>query len=72
MLFGLLNTLLPTGLSDSHPLECVIPDGVLIQVGPPDDEHLLLETCRGVEINTLRKSASSWSSTRNTIGPLVV
>ena len=44
-------------------LECVIPDGVLIQVGPPDDEHLLLETCRGVEINTLEKSASSWSLT---------
>ena len=39
--------------------EYVIPDGVLIQVDPPDDEHLLLETCRGVEINTLRKSASS-------------
>ena len=55
---------LPTGLADSHPLECVIPDGVLIQVGPPDDEHLLLKTCRGVEINTLKKSASSWSLTR--------
>ena len=53
-----------TGPSDSHPLECVITDGVLIQVGPPDDEHLLLETCTGVEINTLRKSASSWSLTR--------
>ena len=39
-------------------------NGVLIQVGPPDDEHLLLEICRGVEINTLRKSASSWSLTR--------
>ena len=37
---------------------------MLIQVGPPDDEHLLFETCRGVEINTLRKSASSWSLTR--------
>ena len=24
-----------TGPSDSHPPECVIPDGVLIQVGPP-------------------------------------
>ena len=48
-----------------HPLDCVIPDGVLIQVGPPDDEHLLLETCRGVEINTLKKSASSWSLTRS-------
>ena len=55
---------LPTGLPDSHPLECVIPDGVLIQVGPPDDEHLLLETSRGVEKNTLKKSASSWSLTR--------
>ena len=43
------------GLPDSHPLECVTPDGVLIQVGPPDDEHLLLETCRGIEINTLKK-----------------
>ena len=52
------------GLPDSHPLECVIPDGVLIQVCPPDDEHLLLETCRDVEINTLKKSASSWSLTR--------
>jgi hypothetical protein len=33
----------------SHPPECVIPDDVLIQVGPPDDEHLLLETCRGMK-----------------------
>jgi hypothetical protein len=24
---------------------CVIPDDVLIQFGPPDDEHLLFETC---------------------------
>ena len=32
-------------------------------VGSPDDEHLLLEICRGFEINTL-KSASSWSLTR--------
>jgi hypothetical protein len=35
--------------SDSHPPECVIPDDVLIQFGPPDDEHLLLETCRGIK-----------------------
>jgi hypothetical protein len=28
--------------------ECVIPDDVLIQFGPPDDEDLLLETCRGI------------------------
>jgi hypothetical protein len=25
---------------DIHPPECVIPDDVLIQFGPPDDEHL--------------------------------
>ena len=62
----LVLSFLPTGLPDSHPLECVIPDGVLIQVGPPDDEHLLLEKWRGVEINILRKSASSWSLTRIT------
>jgi hypothetical protein len=34
------------GPSVSHPPECVIPDDVLIQSGPPDDEHSLLETCR--------------------------
>ena len=30
---------------------------VLMQTEPPDDEHLLLETCRGVKIriNTFRK-----------------
>jgi hypothetical protein len=38
-----------TGTSDSQPLECVIPDDVLIQAGPPDDEDLLLETCRGMK-----------------------
>jgi hypothetical protein len=38
--------------------------GILMQFGPPDDEHLLLETCRGIKINTLRKSASSWSLPR--------
>jgi hypothetical protein len=32
-----------TGKPESHPPECVIPDDVLIQFGPPDDEHLLLE-----------------------------
>jgi hypothetical protein len=37
-----------TSTSDSHSPECVIPDDVLIQFGPPDDEHLLLETCRGI------------------------
>jgi hypothetical protein len=38
-----------TGTSDRHPPECVIPDDVLIQFGPTDDEHLLLETCRGMK-----------------------
>jgi hypothetical protein len=37
------------GTADSHSPEYIIPDGVLIQFGPPDDEHLLLETCRGVK-----------------------
>jgi hypothetical protein len=48
----LLNVLvyfLLTGTSNSHPPECVIPDDVLIQFGPPDDEHLLPETCRGIK-----------------------
>jgi hypothetical protein len=40
---------LPTGTQDSHPLGCIIPDDVLKQFGPPDDEHLLLETSRGVK-----------------------
>jgi hypothetical protein len=38
-----------TGTADSHSPECVIPDAVLKQLGPPDDEHLLLETCRGIK-----------------------
>jgi hypothetical protein len=38
-----------TGTADSHSPECVISDDVLIQFGPPDDEHLLLETCRGIK-----------------------
>jgi hypothetical protein len=28
---------------------------VLIQLFPPDDERLSLETCRGEKINTLKK-----------------
>jgi 1-acyl-sn-glycerol-3-phosphate acyltransferase len=39
--------ILLTGTADSHSPECGIPDDVLIQFGPPDDEHLLLETYRG-------------------------
>jgi hypothetical protein len=40
-----------TGTPDSHPPECtsIIPDDVFIKVGPPDDEHLLLEACRGMK-----------------------
>jgi hypothetical protein len=38
-----------TGTTDSHSPECVKPDDVLIQLFPPDDEHLLLETCRGIK-----------------------
>jgi hypothetical protein len=53
-----------TGTADSHSPECVIPDDVVIQFGPPDVGHLLLETCRGIKINTIRKSASSWSLPR--------
>jgi hypothetical protein len=29
--------------------ECVIPDDVLIQFGRPDDEHLFLETSKGMK-----------------------
>jgi hypothetical protein len=43
-----VKSFLLTGTSDSHSSECVIPDDVLIQFGPPDDKHLLLETCRGI------------------------
>jgi hypothetical protein len=43
----------PNGINTSsgitHSGECVIPDDVLIQFGPPDDERLLLETCRGMK-----------------------
>jgi hypothetical protein len=44
------------------PCQCVIPEDALIQLFPPDDERLSLETCRGGKINTLKKekSASSW------------
>jgi hypothetical protein len=42
------NSFLLTGTSDSHSPVCFIPDDALIQFGPPDDEHLLLEICRGI------------------------
>jgi hypothetical protein len=40
------------GQSSCH---CVIQEDVLIQLFPPDDECLSLETCRGRKINTLKK-----------------
>ena len=43
------NSKQPVNTQDSHPLECIIPDDVLTQFDPPDDGHLLLETCRGVK-----------------------
>jgi hypothetical protein len=41
------------GQEDRHveqsPTRVCIPDDVLTQVGPPDDEHLLLDTCTGMK-----------------------
>jgi hypothetical protein len=57
--------------TDQHagqsPSQCVIPEDVLIQLFPPDDERLSLETCRGGKTNTLKKekSASSWLKIHN-------
>jgi hypothetical protein len=33
----------------------IIPEDVLIQLFPPDDKRLSLETCRDRKINTLEK-----------------
>jgi hypothetical protein len=44
-----MTNLTPTGTQDSRPLERIIPDDVLTQFDPPDDEHLLLETYTGVK-----------------------
>jgi hypothetical protein len=55
-----------TGTSDSHPPECVIPDDILIQFGPPDDEHLLLETCRGIN-KYIKKECNKLVITKNCI-----
>jgi hypothetical protein len=55
-----------TGTSDSHSPECVIPDDVLIQFGPPDDEHLLLETCRGIN-KYIKKECMKLVVTQNCI-----
>jgi hypothetical protein len=54
-----------TGTADSHSPECVIPDDVLIQFGPPDDEHLLLETCRGIRNKCINKECIKLVITQN-------
>ena len=37
----------PSGAPDGHLLRVTIPDAASIQFKPPDDEHVILETCRG-------------------------
>jgi hypothetical protein len=54
----------PVGTSDSHSPECVIPDDVLIQFGPPDDQHLLLETCRDINKH-IKKECIKLVTTQN-------
>jgi hypothetical protein len=44
-----VKSFLLTGTADSHSPDFVIPDDVLIKFGPPDDEHLLLATSRGIK-----------------------
>jgi hypothetical protein len=60
-----LDTILGNGTADSHSPECVIPDDVLIQFGPPDDEHLLLETCRGIRNKYIKKEGIKLLITQN-------
>jgi hypothetical protein len=45
----LVKSFLLTSTADSHSPEYVIPNDVLIQFVLPDDEQLLLETCRGIK-----------------------
>jgi hypothetical protein len=45
----------PDPHAGQSPYQCVIPEDVLIQLSPPDDERLSLETCRGRKINTLKQ-----------------
>jgi hypothetical protein len=49
VIFYVLLTVHLDAILGNDQLECVIPDDVLMQFGPPDDEHLLLETCRGMK-----------------------
>jgi hypothetical protein len=45
----------PDQHAGQSPCQCVIPEDVLIQFFPPDDERLSLETWRGGKINALKK-----------------
>jgi hypothetical protein len=47
--------LLLTDTADSHSTDSIIPDDVLIQFGPPDDWHLLLETGRGIRNKYIKR-----------------
>ena len=38
----------PSGAPDGHWLRVMIPDAASIRFKPPDDEHVMLETCRGL------------------------
>jgi hypothetical protein len=58
-------TVCRAGSADSHSPECVIPDDVLIQFGPPDDEHLLLETCRVIRNKYIKKECIKLVITQN-------
>jgi hypothetical protein len=44
-----IHTLVDDCLTSRSRGNFLIPDDVLIQFGPPDDEHLLLETCIGMK-----------------------
>ena len=39
---------LPTCAQDGLLLRVTIPDAASITIQPPDDEHIMLETCRGL------------------------
>jgi hypothetical protein len=43
----------PDQHAGQSPCQCFIPEDVLTELFPPDDERFSLETCRGVKINTL-------------------
>jgi hypothetical protein len=50
---------------------CVIPGDVLIQFGSPDDENLLLETCKGIN-KYIKKECIKLVITQNRIPGLSI